>query len=108
MNILIQHQIFFESIVQYADLLKCNFSIQCFSRQLYMGLWLLGELNKNNLKKIYLLFLSIFWFDLPNARHYNPPFISFLPYFRSPFLCFQAVFFGKFCPYVWLVFKSGF
>ena len=27
--------------------------------------------------------------------------------FITPFLCFQGGFFGKFCPYIWLVFKSG-
>ena len=35
------------------------------------------------------------------ARHY------LFHHFSSPFLFFKGSFFGKFCPYVWLVFKSG-
>ena len=45
---------------------------------------------------------------LPYAHHYNPRFVYFLPTFTRPFLCFQGDFFRKFCPYVWLVLKSGF
>ena len=44
---------------------------------------------------------------LPYARHYKPRLVYFLPHFWKPFLCFQGVFFRKFCPYVWLVFKTG-
>ena len=33
--------------------------------------------------------------------------VYFLPTFRKTFLCFQGGFLGKFCPYVWLVFKRG-
>jgi hypothetical protein len=42
------------------------------------------------------------------ARHYNPRLVYVLSHFWRPFHCFQGVFFRKFCPYVWLVFKSGF
>ena len=41
-------------------------------------------------------------------RHYDPRFVYFYPIFWCPFLCFQWRNFRKFCPYVWLVFKSGF
>ena len=50
-------------------------------------------------------FLSLFY--ILYARHYNR-FVYFLPTFKRPFLCFQRVFFRKFCPYAWLVFKSDF
>ena len=41
-------------------------------------------------------------------RHYNPRFVYVLPTFWKSKTFFQGVFFRKFCPYVWLVFKSGF
>ena len=41
------------------------------------------------------------------TRHYNPWFVYFSPQYWRPFLCFQGVFLGKLCPYVWLVSKSG-
>ena len=47
-------------------------------------------------------------FFLLYARHYNPRFVYFLPTFRRPFLYFQGGCLGTFCPYVWLVLKSGF
>ena len=45
---------------------------------------------------------------IPYARHYNPRLVYFLPTFRKPKTFFQGGFVRKFCPYVWLVFKSGF
>ena len=45
---------------------------------------------------------------IPYARHYNPRFVYFLPTFWKSKTFFQGGFFRKFCPYVWLVFKSGF
>ena len=47
-----------------------------------------------------------FW--IPYPRHYNLRFVYFLPTFWKPKMFFQGCFFRKFCPYVWLVFKSGF
>ena len=46
-------------------------------------------------------------YKLPYARHYNPWFVYFLPTFGVHFFVFKEFFFRKFCPYVWLVFKSG-
>ena len=46
--------------------------------------------------------------NIPYARHYKPRLVYFLPHFQRPFLCFKGGFFKKFCPYVWLVFKSVF
>jgi hypothetical protein len=46
-------------------------------------------------------------YQLPYA-HYNPRFVYFLPTFWRPKTFFQGVFFRKVCPYVWLVFNSGF
>ena len=43
---------------------------------------------------------------LPYMRYYKPQLVYFLPHFQRPFLCFKGGFFRKFCPYVWLVFKS--
>ena len=37
---------------------------------------------------------------------YNLQLVYFLPQNSSPFLCFQRVFFRKFCPQVWVMFKS--
>ena len=45
---------------------------------------------------------------LPYARHYNPRLVYFLPTFWKSKTFFQGGFFKKVCPYVWLVFKSGF
>ena len=45
--------------------------------------------------------------EVPYALHYNPWFVYFLSTLRRPFLCFQGGFLRKFCPYVWLIFKSG-
>ena len=42
------------------------------------------------------------------ACQYNSQLVYFLHHFWSPLLCFQGGFFQKFCPYVWLVLKSGF
>ena len=42
-------------------------------------------------------------FRIPQARHYNPRFVYFLPTFRRPFLCFQGGFFRKLCPYLCMV-----
>ena len=42
------------------------------------------------------------------SRHHNLRFVYFLPTFWGPFFCFQGGFFRQLCPYVWLVFKSGF
>ena len=41
---------------------------------------------------------------IPYARHYNPRFVYFLPYFQKPL--FKEHFFVKFWPYVWSVFKT--
>ena len=46
-------------------------------------------------------------FEVPCVCQYNPRFKYFSTTFLEPFLCFQEAFFEKFCPYVWLVFKSG-
>ena len=51
-------------------------------------------------------FKSIISIWLLYARHYNPQLVYSLPNFWKVFLCFQGGFFKKFCPYVWLVFKS--
>ena len=45
---------------------------------------------------------------LPYLSHYNPRFVYFLPTFWKSKTFFQWGFFRKFCPCVWLVFKSGF
>ena len=41
------------------------------------------------------------------ACHYKPRPVHFSLHFWRPNPCFQRGFFRKFCPYVWIVFKSG-
>ena len=45
----------------------------------------------------------IFPIHIPNGCHYNPRLVYLLPILEDN----SFVFFRKFCPYVWLVFKSG-
>jgi hypothetical protein len=42
-----------------------------------------------------------------STRHYKPRLVYFYPIFKDHFFVFKEVFSRKFCPYVWLVFKSG-
>jgi hypothetical protein len=73
--------------------------------RLYLPMWSNWKLV---VKETHTYYSPIFNIHIPYARHYNPRFVYFLPTFWKSKTFFQRVFFRKFCPYVWLVFKSGF
>ena len=55
-------------------------------------------------------FLVYLYFNLvciPYTRLYNLWFVYLLSHVWSPFVCFKVIIFGKFCPNVVSVFKSG-
>ena len=70
-----------------------------------------GTFIGNVRSSIFLAFVEYTYTRVPNkisyARHYKPRLVYFLPHSQRPFLCFYGGFFRKFCPYVWLVLKSG-